>query len=73
MPKNAKDSYFYILCKKNYLLEDEVNVFDCNNINEILEKLKEENINISRRTLFYMIKNQKPIKDKYLIYKIDIE
>ncbi|MBR3209173.1 MAG: hypothetical protein IKN65_00240 [Clostridia bacterium] len=73
MPKEPKNSHFYILCKKDYLLEDETNIFDGDTPNDILEHLKKENINISRRTLFYAIKNQKEIEDKYLIYKIDNE
>ena len=70
----------YIVCEKIYTkrlgkeLEDEINIIDSDNIEELIKQMKEkQKINIARRTIFNAIKENKPIFNKYYIYKIKEE
>ena len=67
----------YIVCEKIYTkrlgedLEDEINIIDSDDINELINQMKnKQKIDIARRTIFNAIKTKKPIFDKYYIYKI---
>lgn len=69
----------YIVCEKTYFdrlgekIKDEINLHDSDNINGILEFLRKQNIYITKRTIYYAMKNNVPIKGKYMIYKIKSE
>lgn len=69
----------YIVCEKTYFdrlgekIKDEINLHDSDNINGILEFLRKQNIYITKRTIYHAMKNNVPIKGKYMIYKIKSE
>lgn len=69
----------YIVCEKTYFdrlgekIDDEINLYDSDSIKGILEFLKKENIYITKRAVFYAIKNKTLIKNKYNIYKIKMK
>lgn len=67
----------YVIYEKSYIdrlgekINDEVNMGDSESINGILKLLEtKRNLKITKRAIYKSIKNNKPIKDKYLIFKI---
>lgn len=67
----------YIVCEKDKIdrlgikLDDEINIGDRNNVDELIQLIKEiRDIKISKRTIYNAIKTGKPIFGKYYIYKI---
>lgn len=69
--------YFYIICEKTFFerfgeqIDFELNLYDSDNINNLLSFMNNKlNINITKRMLYYAIKNNMLIHNKYAIYKI---
>ena len=67
----------YVIYEKSYIdrlgekINDEVNMGDSESINGILKLLEtKRNLKITKRAIYKSIKNNKPIKDKYIIFKI---
>lgn len=71
--------YMYIICEKTYFdrlgrkVDDEINLYDSNDIKGLLDFFKKQNVNITKRTLFNSIKNKTLIKNTYSIYKIKVK
>lgn len=69
----------FIICEKSYierlgkLIDDEINLYDSDNIDGIQNFLKRQNINITKRAIYNAIKNKNLIKNKYSIYKIKVK
>lgn len=57
---------------KDELLDDEINVFDCDTFKELQEFFeKKRDIKVSISNLWQIVKNKGMVKDKYKIYKIN--
>ena len=71
--------YFYIVCEKSYIdrlgekIDDETNLHDSNSVNGVQEFLKKQNVEVTKRAIYYAIKNKNLIADKYSIYKIKVK
>lgn len=71
--------YMYIICEKTHFdrlgrkIDDEINLYDSNNVQGLLDFFKKQNINITKRTLFNSLKNKTLIKNTYNIYKIKVK
>lgn len=69
----------FIICEKSYierlgkLIDDEINLYDSDNVNGIQEFLKKQNINITKRAIYNAIKNKNLIKNRYSVYKIKVK
>lgn len=69
----------FIICEKTYIdrlgtkIDDETNLHDSDNVNGIQEFLKKQNINVTKRAIYYAIKNKNLIADKYSVYKIKMK
>ena len=69
----------FIICEKSYierlgkLIDDEINLYDSDNVAGIQNFLKIQNINITKRALYNAIKNKNLIKNKYSVYKIKVK
>lgn len=67
----------YVIYEKGYIdrlgekIEDETNIGDSESLNGILKLLEiKRNLKITKRAIYKSMKNNRPIKDKYLIFKI---
>lgn len=67
----------YVIYEKSYIdrlgekINDEVNMGDSESINGVLKLLEtKRNIKVTKRAIYKSMKTNKPIKDKYLIFKI---
>lgn len=71
--------YIYIVCEKSYIdrlgekIDDETNLHDSNSVNGIQEFLKRQNVEVTKRAIYYAIKNKNLIADRYSIYKIKVK
>lgn len=71
--------YIYIVCEKSYIdrlgekIDDETNLHDSNSVNGIQEFLKRQNVEVTKRAIYYAIKNKNLIADRYSIYKIKMK
>ena len=69
----------FIICEKSYierlgkLIDDEINLYDRDNVAGIQNFLKIQNINITKRAIYNAIKNKNLIKNKYSVYKIKVK
>lgn len=69
----------YIICEKSYIerlgekLDDETNLHDSNSVEGIQEFLRKQNVNVTKRAIYYAIKNKNLIADKYWVYKIKVK
>lgn len=69
----------FIVCEKSYierlgkLIDDEINLYDSDNLSGIQDFLKRQNVNITKRAIYNAIKNKNLIKNKYSIYKIKVK
>lgn len=69
----------FIVCEKTYierlgkLIDDEINLHDSDNVNGIQEFLKKQNVNVTKRAIYYAIKNKNLIADRYSVYKIKMK
>ena len=69
----------FIICEKSYietlgkLIDDEINLYDSDNVAGIQNFLKIQNINITKRAIYNAIKNKNLIKNKYSVYKIKVK
>ena len=69
----------FIICEKSYierlgkLIDDEINLYDSDNVTGIQDFLKRQNINITKRAIYNAIKNKNLIKNKYSVYKIKVK
>lgn len=69
----------YIISEKTYFdrlgkrIDDEINIHDSDNIDGLIKYLEKQNIKITKRAIFYAIKNKTPIANKYNIYKIKVK
>lgn len=67
----------YIICEKTYIdrlgkqIDDETNIGNSESVEGLIKKLEQySNLKIAKRTIYNAIKTEKPIYDKYYIYKI---
>lgn len=67
----------YVIYEKSYIdrlgekINDEINMGDSESINGILKLLEtKRNIKVTKRAIYKSMKTNKPIKDKYFIFKI---
>ena len=58
---------------KGKLIDDEINLYDSDNVAGIQNFLKIQNINITKRAIYNAIKNKNLIKNKYSVYKIKVK
>lgn len=71
--------YFYIVCEKSYIdklgekIDDEINLHDSNSVNGIQDFLKKQNVEVTKRAIYYAIKNKNLIADRYSVYKIKVK
>lgn len=69
----------FIICEKSYIerlgkkIDDEINLYDSDNVNGIQEFLKRQNVNITKRAIYNAIKNKNLIKNRYSVYKIKVK
>ena len=69
----------YIICEKTYIErlgekhDDETNLYDSDDVKSLLIFLKKQNVDITKRALYYAIKNKTLINNKYTIYKLKVK
>ena len=69
----------YIICEKSYIerlgekIDDETNIHDSDSVNGIQKFLEKQNVKITKRAIYYAIKNKNLIAEKYSIYKIKVK
>ena len=69
----------FIICEKSYierlvkLIDDEINLYDSDNVVGIQNFLKIQNVNVTKRAIYNAIKNKNLIKNKYSVYKIKVK
>lgn len=66
----SEKTYFERLGKK---IDDEMNIYDSDNIKGIVDFLNKQEINITKRAIYYAIKNRTTIKKRFNIYKIKVK
>ena len=68
----------YVVYEKTYftrlgkVIEDETNLCDSDNVDNLIQLLRDKNIKVARATIYKAIKSRKPIYDKYFVYKMKI-
>lgn len=71
--------YFYVVCEKSFIerlgekIDDETNLHDSNSVDGIQEFLKKQNVDVTKRAIYYAIKNKNLIADRYSVYKIKVK
>lgn len=69
----------YIVSEKTYIerlgkrIDDEINLYDSDDISSLINYLKRQNIKITKRAIYYAIKNKTLIANKFNIYKIKVK
>lgn len=66
----SEKTYFERLGKK---IDDEINIYDSDDIKSLLDYLEKRNIVITKRAIYYAIKNKSLIANKFNIYKIKVK
>lgn len=66
----SEKTYFERLGKK---IDDEINLYDSDDISSLIDYLKKQNIKITKRAIYYAIKNKTLVANKFNIYKIKVK
>ena len=70
MYRISEKTYFDRLGKR---IDDEINLHDSDDIDGLIEYLAKQNIKITKRAIFYAIKNKTLIANRYKIYNIKVK